>query len=333
MFQNQEIHYDNRCLSFIHLSREPDNMSTNPDNHSHDHDHADVDTTSRAFAVGVTLNLAFVVIEAGFGVWANSLSLLADAGHNFSDVIGLLAAWAAMVLSKRLPSTRYTYGLRGSTILAALANAMLLLVAVGGIAWEAIRRLSEPTPVNESTMIWVALAGVVVNVATALMLRRGREHDINLRGAYLHMVADAAVSVGVAVAGAGMLLTGWLWLDPAVSLIIAVVIFIGTWGLLKESLRLSLHAVPERIDPVAVQAYLQALPGVCEVHDLHIWGMSTTETALTAHLVVTGGHPGDEFLDRVAEELEHRFQIGHATLQIELADGNGACRLAPGDVV
>lgn len=308
-------------------------MSTQPDDHSHDHDHADVDTTGRAFAVGVTLNLAFVAIETGFGLWANSLSLLADAGHNFSDVIGLLAAWAAMILAKRLPSTRFTYGLRGSTILAALANAMLLLVAVGGISWEAVRRLSEPAPVHEAAMIWVALAGVVVNVTTALMLRKGREQDINLRSAFLHMMADALVSVGVAVAGAGMLWSGWLWLDPAVSLIIAVVIFIGTWGLLKESLRLSLHAVPERIDPVAVQDYLQGLPGVCEVHDLHIWGMSTTETALTAHLVVTGGHPGDDFLDRVAGDLDHHFGIGHATLQIELADGNGACRLAPGDVV
>ena len=308
-------------------------MSASHDNHSHEHDHADVDTTSRAFAVGVTLNLAFVAIETGFGLWANSLSLLADAGHNFSDVIGLLAAWVTMLLAKRLPSTRYTYGLRGSTILAALANAMLLLMAVGGIAWEAIRRFSEPAPVSEATMIWVALAGVVVNVATALMLRQGREHDINLRGAYLHMVADAAVSVGVAVAGAGILWSGWLWLDPAVSLIIAVVIFIGTWGLLKESLRLSLHAVPERIDPVTVQAYLHALPGVREVHDLHIWGMSTTETALTAHLVMTDGHPGDDFLDRIAGELGHRFRIGHATLQIELANGDGACRLAPVDVV
>ena len=308
-------------------------MSTSQDNHSHEHDHADIDTTSRAFAVGISLNLACVAIEISFGLWANSLSLLADAGHNFSDVIGLLAAWVAVLLAKRLPSTRYTYGLRGSTILAALANAMLLLMAVGGIAWEAIRRFSEPAPVSEATMIWVALVGVAVNVATALMLRQGREHDINLRGAYLHMVADAAVSVGVAVAGAGILLSGWLWLDPAVSLIIAVVIFIGTWGLLKESLRMSLHAVPAHIDPVVVRAYMQALPGVREVHDLHIWGMSTTETALTAHLVMTGGHPGDEFLGRVAEELDHRFQIGHATLQIELADGDGACRLAPEDVV
>jgi len=302
---------------------------------SHDqvHDHTTVDASSRAFAVGVGLNLAFVAIEIGFGLYANSLALLADAGHNFSDVIGLLAAWGALLLSRRLPSTRFTYGLRSSTILAALANAMLLLIAVGGISWEAIRRFSVPTMVNESVMIWVALAGMVINLATALMLMKGREYDLNRRGAFLHMMADAAVSVGVVVAGLGMLWTGWLWLDPAISLAIASIIFIGTWDLLKASLKLALHAVPETIDPAKVEAYLLSLPPVCAVHDLHIWGMSTTENALTVHLVTPAGHPGDAFLDEVAETLEHRFHIAHATVQIELSEAGVACRLAPAEVV
>ncbi len=299
----------------------------------HDHGHADIDTTSRAFALGVGLNLAFVLIEAGFGLLSNSLALLADAGHNFSDVIGLLAAWGAMALARRAPSARFTYGLRGSTILAALANALLLMAAVGGIAWEAIRRLSMPARVDETTIIWVALTGVVINAATALLLAKGREHDLNLRGAFLHMVADAAVSVGVVLAAFGMRWTGWLWLDPAVSLIIAAVIFAGTWSLFKESLRLSLHAVPQNIDPAEVQAFLLGLPQVIEVHDLHIWAMSTTETALTAHLVASGDYPGDQFLETAAHELEHRFSIRHATFQIELGDSNIACRLAPDNVV
>ncbi len=301
--------------------------------HGHGHAHGPVDATGRAFAIGVALNLAFVGVEAGFGLWSDSLSLLADAGHNFSDVLGLLAAWWAVNLARRLPSLRFTYGLRASTIVAAFANAMLLVVAVGGISWEALRRLVDPVPVGELTMISVALVGVVINVITAIMLSRGRQDDMNMRGAYLHMVADAAVSVGVVVAGIGIILTGWLWLDPAVSLVIAVVILAGTLGLFRESLRLSLHAVPVGIDAAEVMAYLQQLPGVRDVHDLHVWGMSTTETALTAHLVMDGGHPGDEFLRRVAGELEVRFRIGHPTLQIEVADGAGACRFAPGDVV
>ncbi|MBL8200771.1 MAG: cation transporter [Chromatiales bacterium] len=301
--------------------------------HGHGHDHVHGDAKGRAFAVGVTLNLAFVAVEAGFGLWADSLSLLADAGHNFSDVLGLLAAWWAVNLARRLPSMRFTYGLRASTIVAAFANAVLLIVAVGGISWEALRRLAEPVPVGELTMISVALVGVVINLATAFMLSKGRHDDMNMRGAYLHMVADAAVSVGVAVAGVGIILTGWLWLDPVLSLAIGAVILVGTWSLFRESLRLSLHAVPAGIDAAMVMAYLQQLPGVREVHDLHVWGMSTTETALTAHLVMTSGHPGDEFLRRVAGELEAKFRIGHPTLQIELADGSGACRFAPGEVV
>lgn len=299
--------------------------------HSHHH-HAEVDATSRAFAVGVALNLTFVVIEVFFGLRANSLSLLADAGHNFSDVIGLLMAWGALVLGRRVPSERFTYGLRSSTIMAAFANAMLLLIAVGGIVWEAAHRLAVPSTVSETTMIWVAVAGVVINLATALMLK-GDEHDINRRGAYLHMVADAAVSVGVVLAGVGMLWTGWLWLDPAIGLVIAVVIFAGTWGLLRASLRLSLHAVPDGVDVRKVSEFLLGLPEVKEVHDLHIWGMSTTEVALTAHLVMPQGHPGDAFLAHLAEELERRFHIHHPTFQIELGEVGASCKLAPEDVV
>ena len=299
--------------------------------HNHGHDH--VDATSRAFAVGVALNLGFVIVEAGFGFYSNSLSLLADAGHNFSDVIGLLAAWGALHLARRLPTPRFTYGLRGSTILAALANAMLLLIAVGGIAWEAVRRFSNPAPVDETTIIWVAMVGFFINLGTALMLMKGREHDLNLKGAFLHMVADAAVSLGVALAGIGMMWTGWLWLDPAISLVVAAVIFFGTWNLLKQSLRLSLHGVPDNINAGEVRAYLAGLPEVDEVHDLHIWGMSTTETALTAHLVVSAVHPGNAFLTQLAEELEHRFRINHATIQIELDGGASVCRLAPEHVV
>ena len=301
--------------------------------HHHPHVHPSVDTTNRMFAVGIALNLIFVFIEVGFGFYADSLSLLADAGHNFSDVIGLFAAWAAIILARRLPTPKFTYGLRSSTILAALANAMLLLIAVGGVGWEAIRRFAQPAAVNETVMIWVALAGVVVNVATALMLMQGREHDLNQRSAFIHMLGDAAVSVGVAVGGVVMLLTGWLWLDPVISLAIALAIFIGTWGLLKESFNLALHAVPSNIDSDAVKAYLSGLPPVTEVHDLHVWGMSTTENALTVHLVTPGGHPGDAFLDDVAEELEHHFHIHHATFQIELGDHDIVCRLASDAVV
>ncbi|HEU0186908.1 MAG TPA: cation diffusion facilitator family transporter [Gallionellaceae bacterium] len=301
--------------------------------HHHHHDHAAPDPTRKAFAVGVVLNLVFVAVEVVFGLRANSLSLLADAGHNFSDVIGLLLAWWAMLLAQRVPSEQFTYGLRSSTILAALGNAMLLVLAVGGIAWEALHRLAQPEAVSEQTMMGVAAVGVVINVATALMLLRGNTRDVNLRAAFIHMLADALVSLGVVLAGAGIYWTGWLWLDPAISLVVAVVIFAGTWSVLKTSLRLSLHAVPEHINSADVLAYLEAIPGVEEVHDLHIWGMSTTEAALTVHLVMPGGHPGDAFLAGLAEELRQRFRIEHATFQIELGNEGIACRLAPEEVV
>jgi cobalt-zinc-cadmium efflux system protein len=306
--------------------------------HAHDHTHAHGgDARSarlgRAFAAGIALNVAFVIAEVILGLMANSLALVADAMHNLSDVVGLVLAWGASALALRPPSARFTYGFRGSTILAALANAMLLLVVTGGIAWEALHRLKNPGIVNETLMIWVAIAGIVINGVTAWFFMADRKSDLNVRGAYLHMAADAGVSAGVALVGAGMLLTGWLWLDPAVSLVIVATIFVGTWGLLRDSVKLALHAAPESVDPGEVRGYLCALDGVSEVHDLHIWGMSTTETALTAHLVMPAGHPGDDFIAHVVHDIEHRFRIGHVTIQIEVGTSANPCALAPDHVV
>jgi cobalt-zinc-cadmium efflux system protein len=301
------------------------------DHHHHAHEHKS--GTGRAFAIGIALNVIFVLVEWVLGVTANSLSLIADATHNFSDVLALVLAWGAMALARRPPSTRFTYGLRGTTILAALGNAMLLLVATGGIAWEAILRFKSTAAVNETIMIWVAALGVVINAGTALLFMGGSKTDLNVRGAYLHMAADAGVSLGVAVAGVGMLFTGWTWLDPATSLLIVTVIFVGTWGLLRDSVRLALHAAPESVDPLDVRRYLTVLPGVTEVHDLHIWGMSTSETALTVHLMMPGGHPGDDFLAEVIRRIEAEFHIGHATIQIETDTSSNLCALAPDHVV
>jgi len=306
--------------------------------HAHDHTHshggdARSARLGRAFAAGIALNVAFVIAEVILGLMANSLALVADAMHNLSDVVGLVLAWGASALALRPPSARFTYGFRGSTILAALANAMLLLVVTGGIAWEALHRLENPGIVNETLMIWVSIAGIVINGVTAWFFMADRKSDLNVRGAYLHMAADAGVSAGVALAGAGMLLTGWLWLDPAVSLVIVATIFVGTWGLLRDSVKLALHAAPESVDPGEVRSYLCALKGVAEVHDLHIWGMSTTETALTAHLVMPSGHPGDDFIAHVVHDIEHRFRIGHVTLQIEMGTSANPCALAPDHVV
>jgi cobalt-zinc-cadmium efflux system protein len=287
----------------------------------------------RAFAVGIALNLAFVAVESVYGVLSHSMALLADAGHNLSDVLALALAWGASTLGRRVPSQRFTYGLGSSTILAALVNAMLLMLVVGGIAVEAVQRLMSPVPVATMTVIWVALCGIAVNTATALLFLRGREHDLNLRGAFLHMAADAAVSLGVVLAGVGMLYSGWTWLDPAMSLVIAAVIVGSTWGLLRDSLNLSLHAVPPRIDTGLIREYFSALAGVAEIHDLHIWGMSTTETALTVHLVMPDGHPSDRFIAEVADELRQRFGIGHATIQVETGDELHPCPLAPDHVV
>jgi cobalt-zinc-cadmium efflux system protein len=300
--------------------------------HEHDHDHHHTPRDyGLAFAVGIGLNFAFVVVEAVYGVLAHSMALLADAGHNLSDVFVLALAWGAGTLARRGPSERFTYGLRSSSILVALLNAALLLVVTGGIAWEAIKRLATPSPVGGETVIWVALAGIVINGASALLFARGRQRDVNIRGAFLHLAADAAVSLGVVVAGIGILYTGWLWLDPLAGLVIAAVIVWSTWSLLRDSVALALDAVPEHIDPRVVRGYLATLAGVTEVHDLHIWPMSTTETALTVHLVMPGGHPGDAFMAEACRELRAHYHVHHATIQIET--GAHPCELAPDHVV
>jgi cobalt-zinc-cadmium efflux system protein len=300
--------------------------------HGHSHSHAPADF-NRAFAIGVALNTGFVIVEAAYGFLANSLALLADAGHNLGDVLGLLMAWAAAVLVKRRPTARHTYGLKRSSILASLFNAVLLLVAVGMILWEAVQRLARPEPVAETTVIWVAAIGIAINTATALMFLRGRKDDINIRGAFTHMAADAAVSLGVVIAAVAVMMTGWLWLDPAVSIAIALVITYGTWSLLSASVNLALDAVPRNIDPTRIDAYFAALPGVTEVHDLHIWAMSTTEVALTVHLVRPGAGLDDELLGRTCHDMQEKFGIGHVTVQVESGDPEHACRLAPAEVV
>lgn len=285
--------------------------------HSHTHHDHGPPNYNRAFVIGVLLNVGFVILEALSGVLTNSLALLADAGHNLSDVLGLLLAWGASWLARRRPTQRYTYGLRRSSILAALTNACVLLVAVGAIALESLQRFSHPLPVHEKTVIGVALIGILVNGATALLFMSGRQRDLNLKGAFLHMVADAFVSVGVVLSGIAIWLTGWLWFDPVISLLIGAVVAIGTWNLLRDSLDLALDAVPQTIEPLAVKTYLTELPGVVGVHDLHIWAMSTTETALTAHLVMPTGYPGDAFLSRICMELHDKFAIEHTTIQVE----------------
>ena len=307
-------------------------MSSDHNHHDHaGHSHG-TSNFGKAFAIGVSLNLVYVIVQVVFGIRANSVALLADAAHNLSDVLGLALAWGAIVLAKRRPTQRFTYGLRGSSILAALANGAFLLLVTGGIIWEAVQRIVEPAPVSGNIVIAVAALGIVINFGTALLFRAGRKHDLNIRGAYLHMAADAAVSLGVVLAGIGIVLTGWQWLDPAVSLIVGAVIVFGTWGLLRDSVRLALDAVPEGIEIDRVRSYLAGLPGVTELHDLHIWGMSTTETALTVHLVIPKGHPGDQFVASVCQHVRETFRIGHTTIQVE-TDPAHPCELAPEHVV
>jgi len=284
----------------------------------HDHSHAPANF-NKAFAIGIGLNLAFVAIEAFYGWKINSLALLADAGHNLSDVAGLVLAWGGALAGKLQPNARHTYGWKKGSILAAFANALLLLVAMGALVWEAVGRLMSPDPLvgNEGvTIMVVAGVGIVVNTATALLFMRGRENDLNIRGAFLHMAADALVSAGVVVAGALTLWMGWTWLDPVVSLLIAAVILVGTWNLFRQSLHLLFDGVPDSVDPQAVHDYLASLPGISHVHDLHIWAMDTSQVALTAHLVMPHGHADDGFLKEATEQLHHRFEITHATLQV-----------------
>ncbi|MBY9080905.1 cation transporter [Paenibacillus sp. HN-1] len=298
--------------------------------HGHSHHHGPADY-NRAFLIGIALNTVFVLLEAAYGIIGHSLALLADAGHNLSDVLALVLAWAASLLARRIPTERRTYGYRRFSVLAALLNALFLLVAIGVIVWEAVGRFRDPAPVTGQTVIWVAAVGIAVNAATAILFMSGRKGDLNIRGAFLHMAADAFVSVGVVIAGILISYTGWLWIDPLSSLIVAVVIFIGTWRLLVESVDLALDTVPGSIDAAAVKAYLGSLPGVLGVHDLHIWGMSTTEAALTAHLVVNDRAGQDGMLRKIAKELHERFNIGHATIQMETEAY--ICGLSPDDIV
>jgi cobalt-zinc-cadmium efflux system protein len=319
------------------MSHEQDSQGHSHDygehGHGHDAGHAHAPANfGTAFAIGVALNAGFVVIEVVYGFLSNSVALFADAGHNLGDVLGLLVAWIASVLVQRAPSARFTYGLRGSSILAALFNAIFLLLTVGGISWEAIQRLGHPEPVSGKTVMIVAATGILVNGVTAWLFASGRKGDLNLRGAFAHMAADAVVSAGVVVAGLVILLTDWLWLDPLVSLAINAVIVWGTWGLLRESVGMSMAAVPAQIDPVAVRLFLEGRRGVASLHDLHVWPMSTTEIALTCHVVMPEGHPGDAFIHGLCEELATRFKINHTTIQIEV-DPLISCALAPDSVV
>ncbi len=322
-----------------------DNHSHNHEhNHNHDHGHGghshggghhhhgNLNNLGRAFVIAIALNTTFVVIELTFGFVANSTALMADAGHNLSDVLGLLLAWGATILGRKAPSERYTYGLRSTSILAALGNAMFLLVACGAIAWEAIQRFSQTPVVAGLTVTLVAGIGIIVNGLSAWLFMKGSKGDLNIRGAYLHMLTDAAVSLGVAFAGIVMMFTGWYWFDSVISLVIMAVVLANTWGMLRESLQLALSAVPPHIDVSAVGDYLRHCPGVADIHDLHVWGMSTTESALTVHLVIPGGYPGDAFMDGIMQTLKDRYSIQHSTLQVEQGTTNHSCALDGGTV-
>ncbi len=298
---------------------------THPHSHSHDHIHFVPTDLNRVFALGIILNIVFVVVEAAFGFVADSLALLADAGHNLGDVLTLLLAWGANVLAKKKPTLRRTYGLRRATNLAALLSSILLILAMGGITWEALGRLTTTVTVDGQVIIVVAAIGVVINGLTAWLFAAGSKHDLNVKAAFLHMAADAGVSLGVVLGGVGILLFGWYRADPVITLIVVVIILIGTWGVLRDSLDLAFDSVPRGIDPREVRTYLCALPGVEAVHDLHIWGMSTTETALTAHLVMPDGNGDDELLRRISADLSSRFQIVHATVQVERGEIDHGC--------
>ena len=304
---------------------------TDHHNHNHSkghHHHPSPKSQGRVFIMTIVLNMLFVIIEFAYGFITNSTALIADAGHNISDVLGLMLAWGAVILTRKAPSKRYTYGLRSTSIMAAVANAMLLLVACGAIAMEAIDRFSQPPAVAGLTVSIVAAVGIVINGLSAWLLMRGSKEDLNIRGAYLHMAADAAVSLAVVIAGVAMFYTGWFMIDPIISLVIVIVIVVGTWSLLRESMQLALSAVPANIDALAIDAYLRQLAGVTEIHDLHIWGLSTTESALTVHLVMPNGHPGDNFMDEIVQTLEERFFVHHSTLQIEQGTTNHSCSLS-----
>jgi cobalt-zinc-cadmium efflux system protein len=314
---------------------EHDHGETHDHDHRNGHDHGHVHAPKDfgpMFAIATALNVGLVAIQVFYGIAAHSVALLADAGHNFGDALGLVIAWAAHILARAQPTSRYTYGFRSASILAALLNSVILLVATGAIAWEAIQRFFEPGEVAGLTVMIVAAIGIVINGMSAWLLMAGQKDDLNIRGAFLHMIGDAAVSFGVVIAGGIIIFTGWNWLDPTVSIVISAVIVWGTWGLLREAVNHSLDAVPSEIDPKEVAKYLSGLPGVDAIHDLHVWAMSTTETALTCHLVMPKGHPGDEFLQKLYDQLHDKFEIAHPTLQIELGN-SGVCKLAPEHVV
>lgn len=294
--------------------------------HDHTH-HAARKQFDRAFAIGIALNVGFVLLEAGYGLHVDSLALLADAGHNLSDVAGLVLAWAGALAARLVPDDRHTYGWQRASILAAFANAVILLVAMGALAWEALQRLQAPTGTEGMTIIAVAAVGVVVNAATAALFMSGSRTDVNIRGAFLHMAADALVSLGVVAAGLLYLWQDWSWIDPVVSLLIAVVIVIGTWSMLRQSVHLLFDGVPEHVDLKSVNRWLNSQPGNAGVHDLHVWAMSTRDVALTAHLVMPGGHTGDAFIGSLAKELHDHFEIGHVTLQVEIDRCQHGCAL------
>jgi cobalt-zinc-cadmium efflux system protein len=313
-----------------HHAHEHDHGHRHGHHQGHHHGHAPA-TFGSAFAIATVLNIALVAIQAAYGVLAHSMALLADAGHNAGDVLALVLAWGSHAISQKHPTERYTYGFRSSSIIAALINATILLVVTGAIAWAAVERLFAPQPVAGATVMAVAAVAILINGAAAAVLARGNTSDLNLYGAFLHLVADAAVSAGVVVAGLIILVTGWLWVDPVASLVISGVIVWSTWGLLRDAAKMSLQGVPSQIDPGAVRVYLQSLPAVVEVHDLHIWPMSTTETALTCHLVMPDGDPEPDFLEVIYIGLQQRFGIGHPTIQIER--GDRPCKLSPEHIV
>jgi cobalt-zinc-cadmium efflux system protein len=296
------------------------------DHHHGHHHHAPADF-NRAFAIGISLNVLFVLIEAFYGWKINSLALLADAGHNLSDVAGLVLAWAGAWAARIQPDARHSYGFKRASILAAFINSLVLLVAMGSLAWEAVMRLQSPQPIAGVTVMVVAGIGIVINTATALLFMRGSADDLNLRGAFLHMAGDALVSAGVVIAGGLALWQGWVWLDPVVSLIIAAVIVLSTWGLFRQSVHLLFDGVPQHIDMAKIQNWLSHQPSVDHVHDLHVWAMSTSQVALTAHLVMPQGAPGDAFLQSVSEQLKAQFKIEHITLQVVQAPFDSGCPL------
>lgn len=288
--------------------------------HSEHHHHHPVQTYGKAFAVGIGLNTLFVIIEISYGLYADSLALIADATHNLTDVLGLIIAWGAMMLAKLKPSPKYTYGMQGASILAAFTNAMLIMLGMGALIWESIHRFQAPEPVDNQIVMIVASIGVIINTLTALMFRGQHTHDLNIKGAYWHMATDAMVSIGVVIGAFLAMQTGWLWMDPLLSFFIAVFVVITTWSLLVDSLRLVLSGVPKHVDSKAVKAFLAEQEGVADVHDLHIWALGTTETALSAHLEMPAGHPGDAFLRNIIIKLDQKFNITHATIQVEMGN-------------